>query len=124
MPSLEFSGDISIVGAGPGDIVPDIPPSLEQFLQSPGTLGTQYVLTGNAPVVVNFGGLPQATFVYLSVQGGNIVAVVSSSAGANQDVPVDQVMILGSRQQPITALSLIGQANQTITVNVFIGNGS
>jgi hypothetical protein len=94
---------------------------VQQTLQA--TSQSQYQLTSATPQAVNFGGLAQATVVQVVCDASLIEVEITTMDGATQIIPIDA----GGKFEwaclslPITAITLIGQAMQTINVYVFLG---
>jgi hypothetical protein len=94
---------------------------VQQTLQQ--TSQQQYMLTTNTPQVVNFGGLLQATVVQIVVDASVIDIEITTVDGASQIIPIDAggAFTWACLSKPITAITLVGQAAQTINVFVFLG---
>lgn len=78
-------------------------------------------LNTDAPVTVNFGGVTNAHVLILKATGGKIRARLTSTDGAAQAVPVDDMHVSISRSTPITALDLTRLPGVVTTVDVFLG---
>lgn len=84
---------------------------------------SRYVLSADAPVSVAFGGVVNANFVVIKVEGGlKVRARVTSTDGATQAIPVDDLLILKARSVPITAIDLTRVAGVATNVEVYLGD--
>ena len=80
-------------------------------------------LLADAAVPVSFGGgVTNATVVILKATGGKVRARLTSTDGAVQAIPFDDLLILISRTVPITAIDLTRTTGVSTTVDVFIGS--
>lgn len=82
-----------------------------------------YTLTNATPQAVSFAGLAQLTALRVTVDASVIDLVITTADGANQIVPIDASgkFEWACISKPITALTLVGQANQTIHVKGWMG---
>jgi len=74
-------------------------------------------LTSDSPVAVNLDGWTGIHALELQADT-KIVALITTADGANQALPVDDLLVLVSRTTPITALSLVRVTGQSATVKV------
>jgi len=123
--TLSFSGSIMIapaVGFPSGQTGLETPIceqlSLLQSFQS------NYTLSTDAPVMVNFAGLASAAFWFVKVTGGKVDVAITSPDGVAQVVPVDSLQLGFSRTAPITAMTLTRTAGITSLVNVMLGQST
>ena len=79
-------------------------------------------LASDSTVLVDFCGVTNAHVLILKVVGSKIRADLTSTDGAAQAIPVDDLLILISETVPITVLSLTRLAGGvTTSVQVFLG---
>lgn len=123
--TLSFSGSILIspaVGFPSGQTGLETPiceqMSLLQSFQS------NYTLSTDLPVTVNFAGLTSASFWFVKVTGGEVTVKITSPAGAAQAIPVDSLQMGFSRTVPLVAMTLTRTAGITSLVNVMLGQSS
>lgn len=77
-------------------------------------------ILSNSPVTVAFGGVTNAHYVV--IQSDQKVQVkLTSTDGAAQIVPVDNLLILSAYLVPITAITLVRLAGVDTRVKVFLG---
>jgi len=77
-------------------------------------------LTSNPAQAVTFGTLTEA-HVLIIASTAKIVASISSTDGATQTIPVENLLVLLNDSVPVTALSIQRFAGQDTTVYVFLG---
>jgi hypothetical protein len=78
-------------------------------------------LGADAPAAINFGGVVNAHVVVLKATGGKVRVRATSTDGALQAIPVDDLIIIISRTVPITAIDLTRVAGVLTLVDVFLG---
>lgn len=83
---------------------------------------TVYDLASDSPVSVGFGGVANATVIFIKTVGGKVRARFTSADGSTQAIPVDSMMCVMSASVPFTALDLTRVPGQNTTVEVFIGS--
>ena len=100
---------------------PDASASFEEliYLQD-ASVGARYTLSSDAAQPINFAGLASAGAIVL-VGTGKFTAVLTSSAGATQRVPVDTILALTCQGAPVTAIDLLRTPGVLVTVKVFLG---
>lgn len=69
-------------------------------------------------------GLAAAHVVILRVTGGSCLASLTSTAGADQSVPFDSLIVLMSKTTGYTGLKLTRPAGVEVTVRIFLGEKS
>lgn len=80
------------------------------------------VLGVDSPVSVPLDGLTNVGVVHCVPQDGAAVTMrLTSGAGSQQLVPVDDLATIISRSVPFTAIDLIRVAGQATTVHLFLG---
>lgn len=77
-------------------------------------------LTSNPAVSVSFGTLTEAHVLIIATTA-KVVATITSSDGATQTIPVENLLILINDSVPVTALSIQRFAGQDTTANIFLG---
>jgi hypothetical protein len=81
-----------------------------------------YDLALDAPFVVPFGGVTNAHVLILKlISGLKFKALITTSDGASQTVPVDSLLIMIAQGAPVTALSLVRTVATLTSVRVFLG---
>lgn len=104
----------------PLSFAPTIEASIDESLSIKAKQVTEILLSADAPVAVNFGGVTNAHVVILKSTDGKVKASISSADGAAQAVPFDTYWILMSESVPVTAISLTRVAGAETTVRVFL----
>ena len=82
---------------------------------------SDYTLTVDSPVMVSFGGLVSASFLYIKANGAKVDALLTSADGTAQVVPVDSWIMLTSESVPIMAVSLLRLTGVQVTCRVVLG---
>ncbi|HUK32941.1 MAG TPA: hypothetical protein VLV86_03460 [Vicinamibacterales bacterium] len=123
--TLSFSGSVCIAPAvgypsGQTDLGTPICEQLS-LIQS---FQSNYTLSSDSPVTVNFAGLASAAFWFVKVTGGEVNVTITSAAGTAQVVPVDSLQIGFSRSVPITAMTLTRTPGTTSLVNIILGQSA
>ncbi len=108
---------------------PSFAPNIDALIDEPAQLEKKQVadidLTVDTEVAIAFGGVTNANIVILkAVGGGTVTARITSSKGANQDIPFDTYLILMSMNAPVTAIGLVRTPATLTTVRVFLGEES
>lgn len=111
--------------AEPLDGVPSLDPSIgtpiDETMQLAYKATSEVHLTVDTPVAVDFAGVTNANIVILKAVGGKVRARLTSADGTTQAIPVDSVLILTSREVPITAVDLTRLPATDTVVRYFLG---
>lgn len=93
----------------------------ESFILAAKTDG-QLTLSSDGSQAVSFGGVSDANIIILKALpgGGPVTAILTSAAGAAQEVPFDTYLIIMCEGTPYTALSLERTPSTLTTVAYFL----
>lgn len=72
-------------------------------------------------VVLPFAGVTNAQIVIISTENLNLRAALTSVAGTTQIIPINDLLILVSRTEPITAITLTRTAGVSTPVKFYLG---
>lgn len=101
--------------------VASIPAPIDEEAMLIGKYYNTVTLTGDAPVIVQMGGVTKAHVVIVKVTGQKIRLRLTSTDGAQQAVPVDTWYTSISRTTPITAIDLTRTVGAQTIVDIFLG---
>ena len=114
---VQPSGGIFVSGC------PDITTPINETLQLGQKQLFETTLTVDSPVVVDFGGVVDASVVFISCDR-KVRARLTSSDGTDQAIPVDGLFQLIARTVFVTALDLTRVVGQDTKVKVFLGQSA
>ena len=98
---------------------PFITTPVDETQQIESRLVTAMDLSVEGPIAIPFAQLTGANVVYLKIvvgQGSTVVATITSSKGTAQTVPFDDLFLLVSSEDPLTAISLTRSPGAECTV--------
>ena len=84
----------------------------------------ELTLTADAFQAVALGGIANVHVLVVQVPGGKATLRLTSAAGAQQLVPVEELFILISLSVPLTSIDVQRPAGVTTNVQVFLGEKS
>lgn len=122
MDVLRLSGSIvtqPTSGSPSGD--PEIETPVTEQLALTNKAISNYTLTADAPVSIDFCGLAQVNYWMIKSVGGDVTLGVTSAAGADQKIPVGTFGTAFNQTIPITAMTLTRSPGINTTVRVIIG---
>ena len=101
--------------------VASIPAPIDEEAMLIGKYYNTITLTGDAPVIVQMGGVTKAHVIIVKVTGQKVRLRLTSTDGAQQAVPVDTWYTSISRTTPITAIDLTRTVGAQTIVDIFLG---
>lgn len=118
---FRLNGNYSTCPAGSPDGQPSLDAPIDELMTLIRKQLSDYELTGDAPVDVDFGGLANAHVVIVKSVGGKVRVRLTSADGSQQAISVDSFAVIMSQSVPYTAIDLTRPPAVGITVTVFLG---
>lgn len=120
--SFQLSGGYTVTPQGSTtSFAANVEATIDESLSLKSKQVAEVLLSSDAPVAVQFGGVTNAHVVALKAVGGKVKAAITTADGAAQAVPFDSTLILMSSKAPVTAITITREPGVEATVRVFLG---